>query len=75
MVAHAFNLSPWETDSQISEFKANLVYKASSKVARATQRNPVSKSQKHPTSKITLPKPFCTFFYSPAGENGVQALP
>jgi hypothetical protein len=54
---------------------ASLVYTARPRTARATQRNPVSKSQKHPTSKITLPKPFCTFFYSPAGENGVQALP
>jgi hypothetical protein len=27
---------------QISEFKASLVYKVSSRTARATQRNPVS---------------------------------
>jgi hypothetical protein len=31
---------------QISEFKASLVYKVSSRTARATQRNPVSKKQK-----------------------------
>jgi hypothetical protein len=31
---------------QISEFKASLVYKVSSRTARATQRNPVSKNQK-----------------------------
>jgi hypothetical protein len=29
----------------ISEFKANLVYKVSSRTARATQRNPVSKNK------------------------------
>jgi hypothetical protein len=28
---------------QISEFKASLVYRVSSRTARATQRNPVSK--------------------------------
>jgi hypothetical protein len=32
---------------QISEFKASLVYKVSSRIARATQRNPVSKKQKN----------------------------
>jgi hypothetical protein len=29
----------------ISEFEASLVYKVSSRTARATQRNPVSKKQ------------------------------
>jgi hypothetical protein len=32
---------------QISEFEASLVYKVSSRTARATQRNPVSKNQKN----------------------------
>jgi hypothetical protein len=32
---------------QISEFKARLVYKVSSRTARAIQRNPVSKNQKN----------------------------
>jgi hypothetical protein len=32
-------------DRQISEFEASLVYKVSSRTARATQRNPVSKKQ------------------------------
>jgi hypothetical protein len=32
--------------SQISEFEASLVYKVSSRTARATQRNPVSKKKK-----------------------------
>jgi hypothetical protein len=31
---------------QISEFEASLVYKVSSRTARATQRNPVSKKPK-----------------------------
>jgi hypothetical protein len=31
---------------RISEFKASLVYRVSSRTARATQRNPVSKSKK-----------------------------
>jgi hypothetical protein len=30
---------------QISEFEASLVYKVSSRTARAIQRNPVSKKQ------------------------------
>jgi hypothetical protein len=30
----------------ISEFKASLVYRVSSRTARATQRNPISKNQK-----------------------------
>jgi hypothetical protein len=38
----------------ISEFKASLVYKVSSRTARAIQRNPVSKIKKkkrHPKNK------------------------
>jgi hypothetical protein len=31
----------------ISEFEASLVYKVSSRTARAIQRNPVSKKQKN----------------------------
>jgi hypothetical protein len=30
---------------QLSEFEASLVYKVSSRTAKATQRNPVSKKQ------------------------------
>jgi hypothetical protein len=37
---------------QISEFEASLVYKVSSRTARAIQRNPVSKNQKQ-TNKQT----------------------
>jgi hypothetical protein len=36
---------------QISEFKASLVYKVSSRIARATQRNPVSKNKQTKTNK------------------------
>jgi hypothetical protein len=35
----------------ISEFEASLVYKVSSRTARATQRNPVSKNQKRKKEK------------------------
>jgi hypothetical protein len=43
VVAHAFNLS---RGRWISEFEASLVYRVSSRTARATQRNPVLKNQK-----------------------------
>jgi hypothetical protein len=36
---------------RISEFEASLVYKVSSRTARATQRNPVSKNQKEKRKK------------------------
>jgi hypothetical protein len=35
----------------ISEFEASLVYKVSSRTARAIQRNPVSKNQKQKKNK------------------------
>jgi hypothetical protein len=35
----------------ISEFEASLVYKLSSRTARAIQRNPISKNQKPKTKK------------------------
>jgi hypothetical protein len=35
----------------ISKFKASLVYRVSSRTARATQRNPVSKNQKRKEKK------------------------
>jgi hypothetical protein len=46
VVAHAFNPSTREAEAGGSEFKASLVYKVSSRTARAIQRNPVSKNQK-----------------------------
>jgi hypothetical protein len=42
---------------QISEFEASLVYKVSSRTARAIQRNPVSKKQTNKqTNKQTKTK-------------------
>ena len=48
MVVHTFNPSTWEAEAGrwISEFKASLVYRVSSRTARAIQRNPDSKNQK-----------------------------
>jgi hypothetical protein len=45
---------------KISEFEASLVYKVSSGIARATQRNPVSKKQtnkKNPKKQKQKNKP------------------
>jgi hypothetical protein len=44
----------------ISEFKASLVYRVSSRTARATQRNPVSKNQKNKTTTTTKKNPTTT---------------
>jgi hypothetical protein len=38
------------------EFEASLVYKVSSRTARATQRNPVSKNKNKQTNKQTNKK-------------------
>jgi hypothetical protein len=38
---------------RISEFEASLIYKVSSRTAKATQRNPVSKKQKQNKNKQT----------------------
>jgi hypothetical protein len=35
----------------ISEFEASLIYRVSSRTARATQRNPISKNQKRKEKK------------------------
>jgi hypothetical protein len=42
---------PGHSGGTISEFKANLVYRVSSKRAKATQRNPVLKNQKKKKKK------------------------
>jgi hypothetical protein len=39
---------------QISEFKVSLVYKVSSRTARATQRNPVLKNKKKTKQKLAF---------------------
>jgi hypothetical protein len=45
MVAHAFNPSTREAEAgKISEFEASLVYRVSSRTARAIPRNPVWKT-------------------------------
>jgi hypothetical protein len=43
---------------RISEFEASLVYKVSSRTARATQRNPVSKNQKKKKKRLRLASGF-----------------
>jgi hypothetical protein len=45
VVVHAFNPSTREAEAGGFEFEVSLVYKVSSRTARATQRNPVSKNQ------------------------------
>jgi hypothetical protein len=54
VVTHAFNPSTWETEAGRFEFKASLVYRVSSKTAKTTQRNPVSKN-KNKTKKNQPP--------------------
>ena len=48
MVAHAFNHSTWEAEAGgfLSSKICSLVYRVSSRTARATQRNPVLKKQR-----------------------------
>jgi hypothetical protein len=46
MVAHAFNPSTQRQRQRNSEFEASLLYRASSRTARATQRKPVPKKTK-----------------------------
>jgi hypothetical protein len=41
---------------RISEFEASLVYRVSSRTARATQRNPVSKNQKKKKKLVVVEK-------------------
>jgi hypothetical protein len=54
-MAHAFNPSTsGGRGSWISEFKANLIYTASSRTARPAQRNPVSKKKKKKKSKTRI---------------------
>ena len=56
MVAQAFNPSTPECRGRwISEFEANLVYKVSSRKARAIQRNPVSKNKPNQNQNQTKP--------------------
>jgi hypothetical protein len=56
VVAHAFNPS---RGRRISEFEASLVYKVSSRTARAIQRNTVSKNKTKQKIINTLLIPIC----------------
>ena len=48
-VGHAFNPSTWEAEQgNLSGFEAGLVYKVSSRMARVSERNPVSSQQWNP---------------------------
>jgi hypothetical protein len=61
VVAHSFNPSIWEAEaSGFSEFKANPVYRVSSRTARATQRNPVSKKKKKKKKKLQHKNYLCS---------------
>jgi hypothetical protein len=64
---HAFNPSTWEAEAgEISEFEASLVYRMSSRTARAIQKNPVSKNKtktKNPNGKKKLPPAPCYFYF------------
>ena len=47
MVAHAFNPKTQQTEEEadLSELETSLIYRVSSRTAKATQRNPVSKTK------------------------------
>jgi hypothetical protein len=55
-VAHTLNARASEAEAGSSEVKAILVYRASSRTARTTQRNPVSKKQTK-TNRVTKAPP------------------
>jgi hypothetical protein len=46
VVAHTFNLSTQEAERQISEFKASLIYRVSSRTARTTEKPYFEKRKK-----------------------------
>lgn len=54
VVAHAFSSSSGGIDRHISDFMVCLVYEASSKIARAIERNTVSKKPKRKKKKKNL---------------------
>jgi hypothetical protein len=61
VVVHAFNPSTGGRGRQISEFEASLVYKVSSRTARAIERIPVSKKKKEGSVQGTgMPTPYMT---------------
>jgi hypothetical protein len=60
MVAHTFNPSTWEAweaeAGRISEFEASLVYRVSSRTARATQKLCLEKPTNQPKTKTNKKK-------------------
>jgi hypothetical protein len=56
--AHLYSQHSGGRGRRISEFEVGLVYKVSSRTARAIQRNPVSKQQQQQTNKQTNQKAF-----------------
>jgi hypothetical protein len=48
-------------DRRISKFEASLVYRLSSRTARATQRNPVSKNKNKEKKEIRISIGFLMF--------------
>jgi hypothetical protein len=48
VVVHTFNSNTWEAEAEVMEsleFKASMIYRVSSRTAKASQRNPVSKNK------------------------------
>jgi hypothetical protein len=66
---------------RISEFEASLVYRVSSRTARTTQRNPVSKNQKKKKKKkkkkckVPYPSGYACFSgYTGSSKGGIHSL-
>jgi hypothetical protein len=60
---------------QISEFKASLVYKVSSRTARATQRNPVSKNQEKKNRPLETKSDVLTYYLNPFLNEKPESIP
>lgn len=54
MVAQAFNPSTEEAEADGSELEASLIYQASPKTVRATNKNPVLQHSPAPTKKVQI---------------------
>jgi hypothetical protein len=54
VVAHTFDPSTWEAETGGFLSSRSLVYRVSSRTARATQRNPVLKKRKKEREMICL---------------------
>ena len=61
VVVHTFNPSIWVAEAGRFEFEASLVYRVSSRTARATQRGPVSKEKRKNREKKKRKMQFCTY--------------